>query len=97
MVCLEKYYSTSFVLALIFLSVALYLYIENKNLTKNTEQRTIEQNAVMTELNDFKREPVSTKSIQDTTKELNSFKSSITTTNTATTNNNSSTTTQQHR
>jgi len=63
-------------LVLISLSIAFYLYVQNQNLTKSAEQ--IRQEAVMTELNNFKL-PDSSKTAAEITKELESFKIPITT------------------
>ncbi len=87
-------------LIVISCSIALYLYIQDKNLTKNIEQINLEQkmheDAVRVELNNFK--DGSTKTEKEVIKELNSFKApeaetNTTVTNTSTNNTNTGTTT----
>ncbi|MFA6585909.1 MAG: hypothetical protein WCS86_01985 [Candidatus Paceibacterota bacterium] len=86
-------------LVVISCAVGVYLYIENQNLTKNTEERTAEQKtaeqlrqeAVMTELNSFKLDPANVKTETEVTKELNSFKApTVLSTTTGTVDDNSS-------
>lgn len=73
---------------LVSFSIAFYLYIQDKNLTKNTEVKTAEQlqqEAVTKELNNFKL-PTSTKNAADVTQKLESFKIPIQNTTITTTN-----------
>ena len=70
-------------LVLVALSAAIYLYIENKNLTENTAQKAAEQQLspqeVMNELNNLKSSSTGTKSSQDVVKELNSLNTPVST------------------
>ena len=87
------------VLFLVIISclVVVFLYTQNKNLTKSAEERTAEQirqAQVMTELNSF-TPPPSTETPQDVMKQLNSFKVSNSKTTTNTTGKNTSNTKTQ--